>query len=160
LVRGIDYYTKTTFEIISSRLGAQDAILGGGRYDDMMHDFGGPDMCGIGFAVGMERLISLVPFTKKTEEFLYVAYLGEEARKQAMIAVRKLRQQGVGCLIEYKERSLKSQLARANKLQARWVLIAGEDEVRKQKFQLKDMSSGLQQEVSLDDIFPLLQAKK
>ncbi|MFQ5720907.1 MAG: histidine--tRNA ligase [Candidatus Aminicenantales bacterium] len=159
LVRGIDYYTKTTFEIISSRLGAQDAILGGGRYDNMMHDFGGPDMCGIGFAVGMERLISLVPFSKKTEKFLYVAYLGEEAKRQAMVAVRKLRQKGIECLMEYKERSLKSQLTRANKLEASWVLIVGEDELRKQKFQLKDMSTGLQQEVNLDNLLSILQAK-
>jgi histidyl-tRNA synthetase len=91
LVRGLDYYTKTTFEIVSSRLGAQDAILGGGRYDDMMKDFGGPDICGIGFAVGMERLISLLPFQKEEEPFLYFVSLGDEAIRQAMVLARFFR---------------------------------------------------------------------
>ncbi len=160
LVRGIDYYTKTTFEVVSSKLGAQDAILGGGRYDDMMKNFGGPDMCGIGFAVGMERLISLVSFSEEKERFLYVAFLGEEAKKQAIQAVRHLRQQGVECLMEYKERSLKTQLARANKLQASWVLIVGEEEVEKEKFQLKNMSTGLQQEVNLENLLALIKAQE
>lgn len=152
LVRGIDYYTKTTFEIISSKLGAQDAILGGGRYDDMMKEFGGPDICGIGFAVGMERLIPLVPFTKENIDFLYLVHLGDEAKKTGMGLVRDLRKEGVECLMEYKERGLKSQMSRASKLGASWALIVGEDEIRKGKYQLKNMATGLQQEVSQEEI--------
>jgi histidyl-tRNA synthetase len=144
LVRGLDYYTKTTFEIISSKLGAQDSIVGGGRYDDMMKDFGGPDICGIGFAVGMERLLSLVPNEEKPDVFVYVVTMEEEAKKEGMDLARAIRRTGVECLIEYKDRSLRNQMSRADKLGATWVLIIGEDEVKKKKFQLKKMESGEQ----------------
>jgi histidyl-tRNA synthetase len=156
LVRGIDYYTKTTFEIISSKLGAQDAILGGGRYDDMMKVFGGPDICAIGFAMGMERLLSVVPFEKKKERFLYLAFLGEEAKRAGMGLVRLLRREGVECLVEYKERSLKAQMSRANKLGADWVLIVGEEEVKKGRYQLKNMASGEQKEVTQEEMLDIL----
>lgn len=156
LVRGIDYYTKTTFEIISSKLGAQDAILGGGRYDDMMKDFGGPDICGIGFAMGLERLLSVVPFKPEEKYFLYIAYLGEEAKKAAMGLARDLRTEGVECLVEYKEKSLRNLMARANKLEAAWVLIVGADEIRKGKYQLKDMRTGIQKERDLQEILKIV----
>lgn len=152
LVRGIDYYTKTTFEIISSKLGAQDAILGGGRYDDMMKEFGGPDLCGIGFAMGMERLISVVPFTEEKDIFLYLVSLGEEPKRKGVELVRFLRREGIECLIEYKERILKNQMSRANKLGASWVLIVGLDEVRRGKYQLKNMATGLQKEMTREEI--------
>ncbi len=156
LVRGIDYYTKTTFEIISSKLGAQDAILGGGRYDDLMKLFGGPDMCAIGFAVGMERLISLVPHSKVSENFLYLAFMGDEAQRQGMALARFLRQNDIECWMEYKERSLRNQMSRANKLGASWVLIVGEEEIKSRKYQLKNMSTGKQVEVSQEDIIKVI----
>jgi histidyl-tRNA synthetase len=156
LVRGIDYYTKTTFEIVSSKLGAQNAIVGGGRYDDMMKDFGGPDICAIGFAMGLERLISVVPFTEEEGEFLYLAYLGDESKRVGMKAVQFLRRESVECLIEYKERSIKSQMSRANKLGAAWVLIIGEEEVKKKKYKLKNMASGLQVEGTQDEILKII----
>jgi len=152
LVRGLDYYTKTTFEIISSKLGAQDAILGGGRYDDMMKEFGGPDVCGIGFAMGLERFLSIVPFKEKKESFLYIAFLGNSAKKVGMELARQLRKDGVECLIEYRDRNLKNQMSRANKLGAAWVLIIGEDEVKANRYQLKNMETGDQQEVRAEDI--------
>lgn len=158
LVRGLDYYTKTTFEIISSKLGAQDAILGGGRYDDMMKEFGGPDICGIGFAMGLERFLSIVPFKEKKESFLYIAFLGDAAKNAGMNLARQLRKDGIECLIEYRDRNLKNQMSRANKLGAAWVLIIGEDEVKANRYQLKNMETGDQQEVSSDDI--LTQVKK
>lgn len=157
LVRGIDYYTKTTFEFVSKKLGAQDAILGGGRYDDMMKEFGGPDICGIGFAIGMGRLISVVPSKKRKEGFLYLAYLGEEAKKTGMELVQLLRSKGLECLIEFKERSLKNQMSRANKLGATWVLIVGEDEVREGKYQLKNMATGVQKEGTREEILEMIQ---
>ncbi len=156
LVRGIDYYTKTTFEIVSSKLGAQDAILGGGRYDDMMKEFGGPDLCGIGFAVGMERLISLIPFSGETEDFLFIVHLGADARRVGMRLARDLRRSGVECLMEYKEKSLKTQMSRANRLAATWVLIIGEEELEKGKYKLKNMATGAQQEVRPEEILKLL----
>jgi histidyl-tRNA synthetase len=135
---------------MSSR--AQDAILGGGRYDDMMKEFGGPDICGIGFAMGMERLLSVVPTTKKKEQFLYLAYLGDEPKRAGMILVQFLRKEGVECLMEYREKHLKNQLSRANKLGATWALIIGDDEVRKRKYQLKNMVTGQQTECSQEEI--------
>lgn len=152
LVRGIDYYTRTTFEIISSKLGAQDAILGGGRYDDMMKEFGGPDKCAIGFALGMERLLSLVPVIKEEENFVYLAFLGQEAQRQGMALARFLRREGIECLMEYKKRSIRSQMGRANKLGASWVLIVGEEELEKGKYQLKNMATGKQRGVSREEI--------
>ncbi|HUU52167.1 MAG TPA: histidine--tRNA ligase [Candidatus Heimdallarchaeota archaeon] len=157
LVRGLDYYTKTTFEIISSKLGAQDAILGGGRYDDMMKEFGGPDICGIGFAMGLERFLSIVPFKEKKESFLYIAFLGDAAKNAGMNLARQLRKDGIECLIEYRDRNLKNQMSRANKLGAAWVLIIGEDEVKANRYQLKNMETGDQQEVSSDDILTKVQ---
>lgn len=156
LVRGIDYYTKTTFEIVSPKLGAQDAILGGGRYDDMMKDFGGPGLCGIGFAMGLERLLSVVPFREEKGKLLYLAFLGSEAKKAGMVLSRFLRREGVECLIEYKERSLKNQMSRANKLEATWVLIVGEEEMKKGKYQLKNMETGHQEECTSDDILRII----
>ncbi|MGD9344384.1 MAG: histidine--tRNA ligase [Candidatus Aminicenantes bacterium] len=156
LVRGLDYYTKTTFEIISSKLGAQDAILGGGRYDDMMKEFGGPDICGTGFAMGLERFLSVVPFKAAKETFLYIVFLGDAAKKAGMALARRLRRDGIECLIEYKDRSLKNQLSRANKLGASWVLIIGEDEVKANRYQLKNMRTGSQQEVRAEEILDLV----
>ncbi len=156
LVRGIDYYTKTTFEIVSSKLGAQNALIGGGRYDNMMKDFGGPDLCAIGFAMGLERLISVVPFTEEKGEFLYLAYLGDESKRAGMKAVQFLRKESVECLIEYKERSIKSQISRANKLGASWVLIIGEEEIKEGKYKLKNMASGLQVEGTQDEILKII----
>jgi len=152
LVRGLDYYTKTAFELVSPKLGAQNAIIGGGRYDYMVEEFGGPALCGIGFAVGMERLISVVSFKAEKEKFLYLAYLGEEAKKAGMKLTRFLRSKGVECLIEYKNRSLKSHLSRANKLKARWVVMIGEDELKSGMFKMKDMETGNQHDATRDDI--------
>jgi histidyl-tRNA synthetase len=152
LVRGLDYYTKTTFEIISSKLGAQDAILGGGRYDDMMKEFGGPDICGIGFAMGIERFLSVVPDEEAKERFIFIAYMGEAAKKAGLQLARELRRENVECLIEYKERGLKGQMSRANKLSASWVVIIGEEEVNKNRYQLKDMESGEQEEMAREEI--------
>lgn len=156
LVRGIDYYTRITFEIISSKLGAQDSILGGGRYDDMMKDFGGPDVCGTGFAVGMERLLSLVPDEEKPDVFVYVVTMGEEAKKAGMDLARAIRRTGVECLIEYKNRSLRNQMSRADRLRATWVLIIGEDEVKEKKFQLKTMESGKQMACTREELLKIL----
>ena len=156
LVRGLDYYTKTTFEIISSQLGAQDAILGGGRYDYMMKEFGGPDVCGIGFAMGVERFLSVVPDEETEERFVFIAHMGEAAKKAGLQLARTIRKENVECLIEYRERTLKSQMSRANKLNASWVVIIGEEEVNKNRYQLKDMETGEQKEMAEREIIARL----
>jgi histidyl-tRNA synthetase len=156
LVRGLDYYTKTAFEIVTTKLGAQNAILGGGRYDDMMKEYGGPDVCGIGFAMGVERLLSLVEPAPEKTEFVYIAYLGDEAKKAGMAAARALRRSGVECLIEFKDKGLKSQMARANKLEASWVVIIGENEIKKGLFQVKNMKTGTQTEAPPGEVLKLI----
>lgn len=152
LVRGLDYYTKTTFEFISTGMGAQDAVLGGGRYDDLMALYGGPDICGIGFAVGVERLLSIMPFDTPAERKIYIAYMGEEAKKAGITLARSLRKEGLECLIEYKERGLRNQLGRANKIQAAWTIIIGEEEIKTQRYQIKNMLTGEQAAIDRDDI--------
>ncbi len=146
LVRGIDYYPRTTFEIVTAHAGQQNAVLGGGRYDKLVKQFGGPDMPATGFAMGMERLISAVKLDEVPDKLLYLAFLGETARTRALSLARLFRSNGVACLLEFKDRGLKAQLGRAAKLGAAWTLIAGEDEVRKDRFILKDMAAGTQVE--------------
>jgi len=158
LVRGLDYYTKTTFEIVTSHLGAQNAILGGGRYDDMMKDFGGPDICGTGFAMGMERVLSVSALTPPVRKMLYLAYLGDEAKKAGLDLARDLRAQGIECLVEYKDRGMKAHFGRANKLGAAWVLIVGENEIKAGRFGLKDMATGRQFEGSREELLALLKS--
>ena len=152
LVRGLDYYTKTAFEIVATKLGAQNAICGGGRYDDMMKEFGGPDLCAIGFAMGMERLLAVADIPVDRRKFLYIAHLGDEARKAAMTLAPQFRRAGIECLLEYKTRGLKAHLGRASKLEASWVLIVGDDELRSGRFPLKDMASGTQSEGTPEEL--------
>jgi histidyl-tRNA synthetase len=122
----------------------------------MMKDFGGPNLSAIGFALGLERLISVFPFREEKGEFLYLVYLGDESKRAGVKAIRFLRGEKVECLIEYKDRSLKSQLSRANKLGAAWVLIIGEEEVKAKKYKLKNMASGLQVEGNQDEILKII----
>ena len=157
LVRGLDYYTRTAFEIVATKLGAQNAICGGGRYDDMMKEFGGPDLCAIGFAMGMERLLSVAEPRPVQPKVLYLAYLGDEAKKAAMKLARTFRRASIECLLEFKDKGLKAHMARANKLGASWVLIAGENELRTGRYPLKDMASGVQTEGTPEEIIKAIQ---
>ncbi|MHB8094243.1 MAG: histidine--tRNA ligase [Candidatus Aminicenantales bacterium] len=152
LVRGLDYYTKTAFEIVTTKIGSQNAVCGGGRYDDMMKEFGGPDLCGIGFAMGMERLLSIANIQAPPRKTLYLAYLGEEAKKAGMGLAGIFRKAGIECLVEFKDKGLKAHLGRASKTGAAWVVIVGDDELRKGRYPLKDMSSGIQTEGTPEEI--------
>ncbi len=160
LVRGLDYYTKTAFEIVAEHLGAQSAICGGGRYDDMVKEFGGPDLCGIGFAMGVERLLSVASIQIPGASFVYFAYLGEEAKKECLRLARALRSEGIECLAEFKDRRMKDHFSRANRLGAEWVLVVGEDELRKGKFQLKDMVNSRQFEGTILELAAIIKGKK
>ncbi|MCU0589498.1 MAG: histidine--tRNA ligase [Syntrophobacteraceae bacterium] len=142
MVRGLDYYMRTTFEIITDRLGAQNAVGGGGRYDGLVRDLGGPDVPGIGFAIGMERLILLLqqgqPSPVRTPP-VFIAVLGDTARHRGFLLSQELRDLGLEVEMDYEGRSLKSQLRRADKLGSRHVLILGEDEIQRNEAQLRDM---------------------
>ncbi len=159
LVRGLDYYTKTAFEVIRLDAGQQNAVLGGGRYDDMMKDFGGPDVCGIGFACGLERLIALVSVKPGPRPFVYIVHAGEAAKTKAVELARLFRRGGVETLVEFAGRGFKSQFGRAAKLGAAWVLIIGEDELAKGEFLLKDMATGTQTAGSPESLLAALQAR-
>jgi histidyl-tRNA synthetase len=151
LVRGLDYYVRTTFEVLSGELGAQNSVLGGGRYDGLVKQLGGPDLPGIGFALGMERLVMTVPPVEveaRCEVFL--APLAPGARDFALRLQRQLRKAGVSAMTDHEGRGLKSQLKRADKLGARFVAILGEDELAKARWTVRDMKSGGQEEVGLD----------
>ncbi|MBU3958229.1 MAG: histidine--tRNA ligase, partial [Candidatus Omnitrophica bacterium] len=154
LVRGLDYYTSTVFEVTHQDLGAQDALGAGGRYDSLVSDLGGPDVGAIGFAFGMERLLLVSrcqSIKAPKENLVYVVSLGEEAKRQNLKLLNELRQAGIISDTDYEARSLKGALRRANDLGARYVLITGEDEIKKGVVTLKDMVSGEQREVKSDD---------
>jgi len=152
LVRGLDYYTHTTFEVTSAELGAQNAICGGGRYNTLVEEFEGPPTPCFGFALGLERLISVIPFDKTGKigkrPDVFVLCLGEEAQKYGFQLTHKLRTNGFSVERDYDGGSMKSQMRKANKLACRFALIVGENEIKSGKYQLKDMSDGSQIEVS------------
>lgn len=155
MVRGLDYYTRTTFEITTEFLGAQNAVVGGGRYDGLIRDLGGPDIPGIGFAVGFERLLALTAPVQDDysawKPDLFIAALGVPAQQYAYRLCNQLRLQGRQVEMDYQARGLKSQMKRADKLKCRRVLIIGDREIEAQQAEIRDMSTGEQVLVSLVD---------
>lgn len=156
LVRGLDYYTRTTFEIVSAGLGAQNSLLGGGRYDDMVKDFGGPDLAATGFAMGLERLLAVVAPPRDERRVMYIAPIGREALRASLDTARFFRRNGVECLLEFKDKGLKSHLGRAGRLNAAWTLIIGEDELASGRLKLKDMATGEQSEGRREELLGTL----
>ncbi|MEN3044738.1 MAG: histidine--tRNA ligase [Candidatus Hydrothermales bacterium] len=143
IVRGLDYYTKTAFEIISNKLGSQDALGGGGRYDQLMKMLGGVDSPGIGFAFGVERLmIAMENYEKKEDNLVYVVYVSEKEKEEAIRWVKKLREKKIYSEMEWDTKSLKTQLRRANQKKAKWAIIIGEEEIRKNLLKIKNMETG------------------
>jgi len=163
LVRGLDYYTRTTFEITSGALGAQNAVVGGGRYDGLSEMLGGPPTPGIGFSIGQDRLILAVQAAAvlKSEAPLaaYVVWIGEATLPPAARLVRELRAQGLSVEIDYDPMKIKKAMGVANKLQARFAIIIGQGELASGRYQLKDMGSGQQQEMEPGNIAAYLKAK-
>jgi histidyl-tRNA synthetase len=145
LVRGLDYYTRTTFEMKSSALGAQDTVVAGGRYDGLTEDLDGPPTKGFGFGMGLERLILSIPEPEKLVgppgPDYFLATIGDDAFRYATLLARKLRAEGAGVYVDFDGRSLKSQMRLANKIQASKVVILGDDEVRSKRLTVRDMSS-------------------
>ena len=149
LVRGLDYYQKTTFEITSSLLGAQNSLLGGGRYDGLSQSIGGPAVSGFGFALGQERFILALP---QADAYLarpqvYLAPIGPESFDAAVELAVQLRRSKVVTLLDFDSRSLKSQLRHADKSKARFALIFGKDELEKRVLQCRDLSTGNQKTI-------------
>lgn len=159
LVRGIDYYTKTAFEVWDQRIGAQSALMGGGRYDGLAEAIGGPSTPGVGFGMGIERAVlglkaeGIVPPTL-TEPHIFVAHFGGKTKIAAVEIASKLRGDGLGVRMAFARdrRSLKSQMRESNKYPIQFVLIVGEDEYAANLVTVKDFQSGEQLQVSLDQI--------
>jgi histidyl-tRNA synthetase len=149
LVRGLDYYTRTTFEILGQTLGAQNALLGGGRYDGLVRTLGGPDRTGIGFAAGLERLVLALPDDAPagTVARAFVVAIGEEGRGEALALLRELREAGLAAQMELDARGVRAQMKRADRLAARVTLIVGGDELARGEVTLRDMQSGDQRAV-------------
>ncbi len=157
IVRGLDYYTKTVFEIISNSIGAQGTVCGGGRYDRLVEELGGPSMSGIGFGMGIERLLLVMEASgAEMPEYegpkLFICTMGEAARKRAFEIVTVLRSKGVAADMDHTVRSMKAQAKYANKLGASFTLSLGDNEITEGKANLKNMSDGEMKEISLSDM--------
>ena len=155
MVRGLDYYTRTTFEFITNQLGAQAAVGGGGRYDGLIEELGGPPVSGIGFAMGMERIVLLMEQNEQDEASvadgmdIYLAALGPEALAHCTVLAQLLRKRGLRISIDYSDRSLKAQMKIAGRVQARYTLILGAQEWEQKEAILRDMRSQEQRPFSL-----------
>ena len=157
MVRGLDYYTNTVFEIKYSGLGAQDTILAGGRYNGLTEEIGGKSIPGIGFAAGMERLLltlekEKVDLPESSELDIYLVTIGEEARKEAIKLLYQLRNKGYRVETDYLERGMKSQLKAADRLMVKYAIILGDDELAQGKAIIKNMQTGEQEEIALEKI--------
>ena len=161
LVRGLDYYSRTTFEISaqSGELGAQNALLGGGRYDAMLQGLGGPDTPAIGFAIGLERILLAMPHTVEEPAcWVSIAPLGDTAIPKALVLAKQLRQLGLPAEVDARGNSLKSMLRRANSAQARFCVVMGEAELSRGVVQLKDLRQHQQEEVEQTEVARYLKA--
>lgn len=154
MVRGLDYYTKTAFEVKSGALGAQNSLAGGGRYDGLVSFLGGPDVPGIGFGIGMERLISCLPYPDQPpyQTDLFIAALGARAQKFCFGLTNELRLSGISAAMDYSDRSLKSQMKRADRLNCTYTLIMGEQEMQNHYVPLRNMNTKEQRILPLETL--------
>lgn len=157
IVRGLDYYTRTVFEFIAEGIGAQSTVCGGGRYDGLMEELGGPKMAGIGFAMGITRLILAmqqcgVTIENPNKPKLYIASMGKAAETRALTIVNGLRAAGVNADCDVLSRSLKAQMKYADKIGAQYVLMLGDNEIETGVAVLKEMATGEQRDVRIEEI--------
>jgi len=164
LVRGFDYYTKTVFEVTTPELGAQDAICGGGRYDYLIEDYGGPPTFAVGVAIGVDRTVnvmmnmSIKPFSEKNIE-VFIITINDELKEKASILLDKLRGNKISSDMDYCNRSLKGQFRMADRLKVKYVLILGEKELADNKVSLKEMETGQQLHINYDNVINYMKDK-
>ncbi len=155
LVRGLDYYTKTVFEIVSRGLGSHDAVVGAGRYDGLIEELGGPKVEGIGFAIGQDRLIDVLPESFRSAVVgrspVMLIPVGEPCRVDGLAMAERLRQAGLDVVVELSGRSMRSALKQANRRGSRFVVLIGEDEVTQDQLTLRDLESGEQITLAVDE---------
>lgn len=158
IVRGLDYYTKTVFEFITECIGSQSTVCGGGRYDGLLEDLGGNKTPAVGFGLGLERLLLLMENTGNEIENrdnvkVYVAPISSEQKLDAIKLCKNLRENGISCETDHLNKSLKAQMKYADKIKAEYVIVLGEDEINSGVIIAKQMSTGEQTELKLDDLF-------
>ncbi len=157
IVRGLDYYTKTVFEFVSNKIGAQGTVCGGGRYDGLVEECGGSSTPGLGFGMGRERLLFVMEASgaeipEEDTPDIFIAAIGDEAKKHAVQMVSDLRKTGISAHFDLMDRSLKAQMKYADKLGAKQVVVLGDDEVKTGRAKLKTMATGEEKEIRLDDL--------
>ncbi|MEM7009378.1 MAG: histidine--tRNA ligase [Thermodesulfobacteriota bacterium] len=159
IVRGLDYYTKTVFEITTDELGSQNAVAAGGRYDGLVKELGGPDTAAVGFAMGIERIVLLqekaIPQGFAKELDVFIAHMGEDSRKAAFKLAFELRKNDVSVEMEYAEKSLKSQMKRADKLDANFTFIIGDEELAKGVVKVRDMKQSSEEDIEINQILQI-----
>jgi len=154
MVRGLDYYTRTAFEVVAGELGAQNAVCGGGRYDGLAQEIGGPSIPAIGFAIGVERLVMLLPEEKSFSRHpdVFLAAIGKEAQERGFALAQEMRDAGIWVEFDYEGKSLKSQMRKADRMKTPRVLILGEEELKKNRVVVRNMATKAQEEVPLGEI--------
>lgn len=162
IVRGLDYYTKTVFEFVSTHIGAQGTVCGGGRYDDLIAELEGPSTPAIGFGMGMERLLLVmegqgIVIPEPQQYDLYIASMGEKANVYSSVLALQLRNAGIKVQTDLMERSVKAQMKYANKLKIPYVMVIGEDELEQGIAQCKNMDDGSTEEIQLDNCIEIFQ---
>ncbi len=155
IVRGLDYYTKTVFEFISDSIGAQGTVCGGGRYDGLVKELGGQDTPSLGFGMGLERLMLLMeaqnaPFPEAERPDLFIVALGDKATLKALEITKDMRAEGFGTQLDLNQRSVRAQMKYADKLNAKFNVVIGDNEVETGIATLKNMDTGEQSEISLE----------
>lgn len=164
IVRGLDYYTKTVFEFISNDIGAQSTVCGGGRYDNLVSACGGPQSAGVGFGMGLERLLMVIEnqniiLPKPPGCFVYFAVLKEDTRTELFQLMNSLRAKGINTDMDHAGRGLKAQFKYADKIGAQWVLLMGDDEIAKQQVKFRNMCNGEEVFVPIADIIEFIYNK-
>ncbi len=157
IVRGLDYYTKTVFEIVSKNKGSEGTICGGGRYDGLVAEIGGPEMAGVGFGMGLERLLLVLESINKLPENnecpdIFIANIGADADLFVQKLVFDLRQNGIAAERDYLERSVKAQMKFANKIDAKFSAVIGDDDIKNGKLNVKNMKTGESEEIEFSEL--------
>ena len=161
IVRGLDYYTKTAFEFVTNSLGAQGTVCGGGRYDNLVSEVGGPPIPGVGFGLGKERLLMLmeangVEIPKPNDSDVFIATMGNDAKLFAQRLLFDLRKEGIRCQMDNLQRNFKGQFKYADRLGTKYTVVLGDNELEKKVATVKDMATGEQTEVAFDKLVEYL----
>lgn len=156
LVRGLDYYSSTVYEIVTNKLGAQGTVLGGGRYDNLLKQLGDKDIPAVGFAAGVERMMMLLEDYPKNNPDVYVAWLGEATQEFGLKVAKVLRDNGIKTFVDFNSKGMKSHMKKADKLAVNYCIIIGEDEMNKDVVVLKDFNARTQEEMSLEKAIEII----